>query len=75
MCEPHHKYTMDAFMDVEPTSKFQLYTQCWSRNNINHNENTFRKQILKMDITGKWIQSLNADSHKRLILSKLKIYS
>ena len=48
------------------TSKFDFCTHFWYRNRINQNENTFRKKILNMDITGKWIQSLNVDSQTRV---------
>ena len=63
MFEHPRKCTLGAFYRSE-TNKIDFYTKCCSKNHINYNENTFRKQNLIMNITAKRNLSFNADKKK-----------
>ena len=55
-------------------SRFEFYTQYWSRNSINNNENIIYKRNLTINITAKHNLSFNADSTKLLSTLKSPIY-
>ena len=59
MFEHHRKCTLGAFYRGE-TNEIDFYTQFWSRNHINYNENTIHKQNITMNITAKHNLPFNA---------------
>ena len=60
MFEHPRNCTLNAFYRNE-TNQIDFYTQFWSRNHINYNENTIRKHNLTMNMNSKHNLSFNAD--------------